>query len=192
MAAAGKCSFLLPGAAEKRKQTLIAHYGVDHQMKASQVKEAMKKRCLEKRGVEFPSQDPSIAKLQRAKKHVWMGMSFDSLAEVVYAKWLFLKGLDWKRSEKAIPYEHAGKIHFWLPDFEVAGKLVEVKGGHFFKPDGTMRNPYASSQDGLYMAKQLCMEAAGAEVIRTDSAKFEAIAREVAAWEASGQLAPGK
>lgn len=55
----------------------------------------------------------------------------------------------------------------YLPDFKVDGQLVEIKGDHFFKPDGTMRNPYDSGQDGLYEAKRQCILENNVKIIRT-------------------------
>lgn len=54
-------------------------------------------------------------------------------------------------------YKHDGKEHFYMPDFKVRDELIEIKGDHFFKEDGTMQNPYDHSQDGLYEAKHQCM-----------------------------------
>ena len=48
----------------------------------------------------------------------------------------------------------------------IEGKLVEVKGDHFFKEDGTMQNPYDHSQDELYEAKHQCMLSNGVDVWR--------------------------
>ena len=48
----------------------------------------------------------------------------------------------------------------------IEGKLVEVKGDHFFKEDGTMQNPYDHSQDGLYEAKHQCLLSNDVEVWR--------------------------
>ena len=33
-------------------------------------------------------------------------------------------------------------MHKYIPDFEIDGMFIEVKGDHFFKLDGTMQNPY--------------------------------------------------
>lgn len=54
-----------------------------------------------------------------------------------------------------------------MPDFKVGNQFIEIKGDHFFKPDGTMRNPYDCGQDGLYEAKRQCMLKNNVKIIKT-------------------------
>ena len=43
-----------------------------------------------------------------------------------------------------------------MPDFEIDGKLVELKGDQFLKEDGTWQCPWDHSRDSLYEAKHQC------------------------------------
>ena len=60
-------------------------------------------------------------------------------------------------SHVKFPYMYGSKMHWYIPDFIVEGQIVEIKGDHFFKEDGTMQNPFDHSQDGLYEVKHQCM-----------------------------------
>ena len=65
-------------------------------------------------------------------------------------------------------YEFDRSKHAYEPDFLIEGHLVEVKGDHFFKENGTMQNPYDHSQDSLYEAKHQCMVENGVEIWRAN------------------------
>lgn len=43
-----------------------------------------------------------------------------------------------------MPYEFEGKIHMYFPDFQLLDNnvFIEIKGIHFFRPDGMMFNPF--------------------------------------------------
>ena len=58
-----------------------------------------------------------------------------------------------------------------MPDFIVEGQIIEIKGDHFFKEDGTMQNPFDHSQDGLYEAKHQCMLKNNVKIIKASQMK---------------------
>ena len=67
-----------------------------------------------------------------------------------------------------------GVEHKYHPDFLVEDKIVEIKGNHFFKEDGTMQNPWKNrnwteeqqkDSDALYEAKHQCMLRNGVRII---------------------------
>ena len=68
-------------------------------------------------------------------------------------------------------YIFDGKCHQYMPDFIVEGQVVEIKGDHFFKEDGTMQNPYDHSLDPLYEAKHQCMLANNVKIIKVSEMK---------------------
>lgn len=70
-------------------------------------------------------------------------MNFDSSYEIALYIWLSDMGVDVEyEPDVIIKYETSGKQHFYFPDFRVEGQLLEVKGDHFFRPDGTMFCPF--------------------------------------------------
>ena len=58
-----------------------------------------------------------------------------------------------------------------MPDFIVEGTIIEIKGDHFFKEDGTMQNPFDHSLDGLYEAKHQCMLKNDVKIIKVSEMK---------------------
>ncbi len=63
------------------------------------------------------------------------------------------------RSKKRIEYEFKGEKHFYLPDFEVNGDLIEIKGDQLYEQ---MLIP-----NTLDAAKYTCMQANNVKIIRT-------------------------
>lgn len=55
-----------------------------------------------------------------------------------------------------------------MPDFKVEDQLVELKGSQFLKEDGSWKNPYDKSQDGLFEAKHQCLLKNSVKIIYTD------------------------
>ena len=67
-----------------------------------------------------------------------------------------LNNIPISRNPVRLKYYVDGKTHYYFPDFEIDGKLIEIKGDHFFKEDGTMCNPFDRTQDEKYEAKHQC------------------------------------
>lgn len=66
-------------------------------------------------------------------------MNFDSIYEIAYYIWLVDNNIRFKyEPDMSILYIFDGKQHWYMPDFIVEGKIIEIKGDHFFKEDGTM------------------------------------------------------
>lgn len=171
---------------EKNVQTCREHYGVDNISKAGFFKERLKRTLKERYGnenyvnkekaietnkerygVDWPMQSHALRK-KCAIGYEYDEKYFDSKGELCYYIWLTDMKIDFDYQPNAdLQYEYNGKIHVYLPDFKVNGRFVEIKGDHFFKPDGTMRNPYDSGQDGLYEAKRQCMLKNGVKILRT-------------------------
>ena len=161
----------------RRKNTCLVKYGRIDAGQFGSVEH--KKACLEKYGVTYVPYSPDIAQKQiatnmerygvkwfsqsplhqqRLKPHYTVGsVSFDSLPEL--AVWLFHKDNDIPiaRASVSFLYNYKGKEHRYFPDFNINGTLVEIKGDHFFKDDGTMQNPFDHSLDEIYEAKHRCM-----------------------------------
>lgn len=106
----------------------------------------------------FDFHKPTELSIKLAKRKIFYdNIYFDSYPEVATYIWA-------KDHNKNIVFEPTYFIYFYketaykyFPDFEFDGKLVEIKGDHFFKADGTMCNPFDHSQDEKYEAKHQCM-----------------------------------
>ena len=73
-----------------------------------------------------------------------------------------------------LEYVYKNKTYKYFPDFRIKDKLIEIKGAHFLKEDGTWRNPYRDSnwtdeeyQESCdkYEAKHQCALQNGVEII---------------------------
>lgn len=63
------------------------------------------------------------------------------------------------RSKKRIEYEFNGEKHFYLPDFEIDGQLIEIKGDQLYEQ---MLIP-----NTLDAAKYQCMKINNVRIVRT-------------------------
>ena len=87
--------------------TSMKHFGTDSPMK-----------CVEVRS-------------KQSKKYNYNGIRFDSSWELAF--WIYHKDneIEISREPKSPEYEYEGKKHYYFPDFEVNGKLYEIKGCQF-------------------------------------------------------------
>lgn len=63
------------------------------------------------------------------------------------------------RSKRRLEYEFNGEKHFYLPDFELDGELIEIKGEQLYE--------HMLIPNTLDAAKYECMKANGVRLIRT-------------------------
>lgn len=140
---------------EKCKKAWINNYGVDNPSKSEKVLDRIEKTNLKKYGVEWFSQTPEFATL-RNTKFMYDSKSFDSSWELAFYIYCIDNNKTITRPTKKFAYDYNGTTHYYHPDFEVDGKLYEIKGPQFFKKDGTMQNPYNHELDGLFEAKHQC------------------------------------
>lgn len=77
-------------------------------------------------------------------KFIFDGENFDSYPELAF--YIYCKDFWIPISRNTnISYEYQdmyGNKHLYFPDFIVNGNIIEIKGAHFFKSDGTMYCPY--------------------------------------------------
>lgn len=110
----------------------------------------------------------AIKEGKMSSKYKYDDILFFSKPEVAYYIWLKNHNIDFKYQNKTLTYEFDGKIKTYIPDFEVEGELVEIKGLHFFEdkdPNKKMINPYKRNdkpekvkyRDELMEAKHQCM-----------------------------------
>lgn len=133
--------------AESTKNTLNEKYDGKHPMELKETQDKLKVTMLELYGVEYYAQTG-------LQQYYYDNEEFDTIPEI--ALWVYSKDNNFniKRNYKLnFEYTFNNKVHHYFPDFIINGELIEIKGDHFFKEDGTMCNPYDHSQDALYEAK---------------------------------------
>ena len=116
----------------------------------------LRQTCEEKYGVSWYSQTEAFHKYGR-KKYYFKNESFDSFPELAVWVYHLDHNIPIKRHPIKLQYIADGKRHYYFPDFEIDGQLVEIKGDQFFNEDGTMCNPFDHTQDDLYKSKHRCM-----------------------------------
>lgn len=139
----------------KCRKTLKERYNVEHPFQSEEIMNKMKQTCLNKYGVEYYCQTEDFS-LNHRKIYYFDNVKFDSFWELVFYLFHKSNGSKIERSLKKFEYVYNGKTHYYFPDFEVDGKLYEIKGDHFFDENGKMINPYDRSQDGFFEAKYQC------------------------------------
>lgn len=157
---------------EKQENTNLERYGVRRPLQDKRFRKTFKKTCLERYGVENPSQSPEINSKKR-HKIPYDGLSFDSEPEVQVYKYCKDHSIPVKYQPCSFTYtDSLGKTHIYFPDFEICGKLYELKGEHLWK-DGHIWFPYRNllgekelvEVDARDLAKTECMKANNVSVI---------------------------
>ncbi len=140
----------------------MKNYGVDNVSKDPAIKarkkESSQRTCMKKYGVLWPVQNPEVFKKIK-RKLVYNGIEFDSFPEIAYYVWLTDNGIKFEYQPAVVfEYEHAGKKHYYHPDFLLvhSGEYVEIKSKQAFDK-GKMINIYDRSFDDLAEAKHQCM-----------------------------------
>ena len=138
---------------EKSRQTCLKNHGVEYGFKSKNAKESY----LKKFGVD------NVFKLKYIQdkcrmRYTYDNVAFDSAPEIAFYIWLSDNNIHFEYQPNiTFEYEFEGKKHFYMPDFLVENQLIELKGNHFLNEDGTWKNPYDSSQNGLFEAKHQCL-----------------------------------
>ena len=108
------------------------------------------------------------------KKYVdlkYPNIEFDSSWEFMVYDFLKMNNISFIYQCNPIQYEYNGKQHLYFPDFNIAGRLIEIKGDNFFRINEetgkeemycTWRSPSWSDEQyeyacGLFNAKYQCM-----------------------------------
>lgn len=195
----GGIGFSSPELMEKQHKTMMEKYNSYHNMlvpelkekcfdsirrkhgglgnASTELKEKQHQTMLERYGDIYPEQIHEINLLFK-RKYKYNGIFFDSLSEIAYYKKLSETGAKFTYHPKIrYDYTYNGKRHYYFPDFEVDGKVIEIKGTHFFTsndlsdPNTQMINPYNRKYDGLANAKFNCMKEHDVEIILVEPMK---------------------
>ena len=153
---------------EQRKKTCLERYGVDSFSKTEMHTEKMKAANRKNYAVDWPQHNRDFMRNVQ-KRYTYDGISFDSSAELAVYIWCKDNTISFTYQPNiSFCYTYDGKTHVYEPDFLINKKIIEIKGDHFFKEDGTMQNPFDHSQDGLYEAKHQCMISNNVEIWTSD------------------------
>jgi len=122
----------VPAIQKKRADTMIRLFGVDCSFKDPATRMKIRKTCLARYGNEF----------YHGVKYKYDGILFDSSWEIAF--WIFCKdaGIDIKREPFMFTYQANGKQMTYIPDFEVFGAIVEIKGNQFKSDEYGWINPW--------------------------------------------------
>lgn len=147
------------------KESMVKKYGVEFYTQTSECKERIKNTCMEKYGV--PSYFQSIESHHHRKTRIeYDGEYFDSKPEYEFYKKCIEEGKTIIRHPKRLEYLYENKTHYYFPDFEVDGVLIEIKGRHFLNPiTNKWWNPFDHTQDKKFEAKYDCAIRNGVKII---------------------------
>ena len=90
----------------------------------------------------------------KKKKYIFNNLFFDSSSELEFYKNHINQNIKLHPCE--LIYYFNNIEHKYIPDFELDGQLIEIKGKQFLKKDGTWQNPWNHELDNLYEAKHQC------------------------------------
>ena len=139
------------------KKSCKERYGVEHYSQTNEYIEKCKATNQKNYGADWPHQNREFMRNMQ-KRYTYNGLHFDSKPELAYYIWLKDNNISFEYQPNiSFEYEFDGEVHTYEPDFIIEGTIVEIKGDHFFKEDGTMQNPFCHEQDKLYEAKHQCM-----------------------------------
>ena len=116
---------------KKIKSTLIKKYGVENAFQSEEIKGKIKQTNLKKYGVESYAQTKEYHQ-KCHKKYLYNNEKFDSSWELAFYIYHIDNGIPIKRNPRRLAYIFNNKKHYYFPDFEVNGNLIEIKGGQFF------------------------------------------------------------
>ena len=156
---------------DKQTSTTIKNWGCKSSAQSPLVKAKMKQTCLERYGVPSTYLLSNCIQKHSRYKYKYDEEVFDSSWELVLYVYAVEHKEPIKRNPCKINYTYKGEDHLYYPDFEYNGRLIEVKGGQFFK-EGKMINPFDSSLNGLCEAKHQCMIENNVEIWGQKEIKF--------------------
>lgn len=150
---------------QKYAATNMKKYGTKWHIASKTIKKKSAQKNIAKLGVDNPWKCKAVQDKCR-QRYRYDDRTFDSAPEIAFYIWLTDHHISFEYQPNIeFEYKHAGKKHFYVPDFRVGNQLIELKGDHFFK-DGKMVNPFRKPEwtdeqyadaCALYEAKHQCM-----------------------------------
>lgn len=170
---------------EKIKETRKGRYGVENFFQdlnihtkaienASSADALAKKEktCSKRFGYTCCLQDPAIREKGKStlfnkygvyhtlsNRFIYNNLSFDSFPELCFYLYCVRNNIDIKKEPVKFEYIYNNKKYYYIPDFEIASQLYEIKGDQFLADSGIWCNPYDHSLDEQFKAKYFCAKA---------------------------------
>jgi hypothetical protein len=156
---------------KKSEKTCLKKFGGKNPFQNEEIKKKCRQTCLKNFGVEISSQNHDI-RVKQQRRYMYNGIHFDSSWEIAYYIWLTDNKIKFEyQPDMKFEYEYKNKNYVYIPDFKINNKLIELKGDQFFKEDGTMQNPFDSSQNELYEFKHQFMLSNHVKILRFNDIK---------------------
>jgi len=175
---------------QKREQLCLKRYGVRHtsqrsdirrakqllwQQKTSeelqQIREKYKKTSLYRFGATSYSQTVQ-AHRTRQSRYKYENIFFDSFPELAFYLYHITYNINIIRCPVRLPFVYNNHTYYYMPDFEVDGQLVELKGSCFRTDIGTWQNPFDHSKDLFVETKHQCALANNVKILYTEDYVF--------------------
>lgn len=145
---------------EKARETMLDLYGVECAFSSNDSDINGKSSMIKKYGVSSYAQTDEWSSRRRVR-YVYNDLSFDSLWELSFYVWAIDNNKDIKRCSLSFKYTHNNIDHIYHPDFIYDGRLIEIKGDHFFSIRGDKNSkmicPFDRSRDDEFEIKHQCM-----------------------------------
>lgn len=155
---------------EKQKETMNALYG-GQGFASTELLSKQKETMVKKYGVENPMESRSFINIMK-KRYKYNDINFDSSWELCLYIYLVDNNIDFiYQPDKSLKYEYNGKYFMYIPDFEINGKLYEIKGDQFFNDDGTMKCPFHPEESDKLNAKCNFAKSIGVTFLRYEQIK---------------------
>lgn len=164
----------------KARETYKKHLGVDNPFKSEAVKNKAKYTMIKRYGApSWQQSDEGRAFFRdnwvnnckdkiKHKSYSFDGCVFDSSWELAYYIWLKDHSIQFTfHSERFEYFDSNGYSHFYYPDFNVCGNIVEIKGDHLMDCNGNVLN----NDKTVNMEKSILMRELGVYVIHGEEAK---------------------
>ena len=118
---------------KKMRQTCLEKYGSEYIAQVENIKQKAQQTCLEKYGTVHYAQSEEFKGTKKYKLFKEGNIYFDSFPELCF--YLYYKDLGYNinRNEKRLTYYFNNKKHYTFIDFEINGKLYEIKGDYLYQ-----------------------------------------------------------
>lgn len=120
---------------EKTKQTCLEKYGSETYFGSEVSKEVLSKIVEENHNSNNYEKTLELARKSKSY-YRYGGENFDSSWELAFYIYHKDHNLSIIRTPISLEYEYGGHLHFYRPDFEINGELIEIKGNQFFDKEG--------------------------------------------------------
>ena len=112
---------------KKKEESSLKNYGFKNHLMNPLIKEKIKNTCIEKYGEDNVFKTNYFRKISRKKYHI-DNLYFDSSWEVAFYIYHRDKNIEINCTPSPIIYFVDDEEHKYFPDFEVDGKIIEIKG----------------------------------------------------------------